>query len=103
MREGGYDGRSTLVWHISQVIQKMEQGPWSSLILTYSFDRYFSVTRPLTYRARRTTSKAALMIFSAWALSAVMWPPWIIAWPHIEGERKVPDNECYIQFIYSNE
>ena len=33
----------------------------------------------------------------------MVWPPWIIAWPYIEGERTVPDNDCYIQFIYSNE
>ncbi|TRY78349.1 hypothetical protein TCAL_01730 [Tigriopus californicus] len=72
-------------------------------LLVISFDRYFSVTRPLTYRARRTTKKAALMIFSAWAVSAIVWPPWIFAWPYIEGNRTVPRNDCYIQFIYSNE
>jgi len=43
------------------------------------------------------------MIFSAWAVSAVMWPPLVVAWPYIEGERTVPANDCYIQFIYSNE
>lgn len=72
-------------------------------LIVISFDRYFSVTRPLTYRARRTTKKAALMIFAAWGISAVVWPPWIIAWPYIEGERTVPADDCYIQFIYSNE
>ena len=66
-------------------------------LLVISFDRYFSVTRPLTYRARRTTKKAALMIFSAWAISAIVWPPSIVAWPYIEGGRTVPQNECYVQ------
>ena len=43
------------------------------------------------------------MIFSAWSISAVVWPPSIVAWPYVEGKRTVPPNECYIQFIYSNE
>ncbi|XP_015589199.1 muscarinic acetylcholine receptor DM1 isoform X2 [Cephus cinctus] len=71
-------------------------------LLIISFDRYFSVTRPLTYRARRTTVKAAIMIASAWGISAVLWPPWIYAWPYIEGKRTVPDDACYIQFIETN-
>jgi len=71
-------------------------------LLVISFDRYLSVTRPLTYRARRTTRRAALMIFLSWAVAAVVWPPWIISWPYIEGVRTVPHDDCYIQFIYSN-
>lgn len=71
-------------------------------LLIISFDRYFSVTRPLTYRARRTTFRAAAMIVAAWGISLVLWPPWIYSWPYIEGKRTVPDDECYIQFIETN-
>lgn len=38
----------------------------------------------------------------AWGLSLLLWPPWIYSWPYLEGERTVPDNECYIQFIETN-
>ncbi|GAB0090039.1 Muscarinic acetylcholine receptor DM1 [Sergentomyia squamirostris] len=71
-------------------------------LLIISFDRYFSVTRPLTYRAKRTTTRAAIMIGSAWGISLLLWPPWIYSWPYIEGKRTVPQNECYIQFIETN-
>ncbi|KAG7190858.1 hypothetical protein KM043_006921 [Ampulex compressa] len=71
-------------------------------LLIISFDRYFSVTRPLTYRAKRTTFKAAIMIGCAWGISLLLWPPWIYAWPYIEGQRTVPNNACYIQFIETN-
>lgn len=98
-------------------------------LLIISFDRYFSVTRPLTYRAKRTTNRAAIMIASAWGISLLLWPPWIYSWPYIEGEtnwflicvhdssvtnffllfsfttgkRTVPEYECYIQFIETNQ
>lgn len=55
-------------------------------LLIISFDRYFSVTRPLTYRAKRTTNRAAIMIASAWGISLLLWPPWIYSWPYIEGK-----------------
>lgn len=55
-------------------------------LLIISFDRYFSVTRPLTYRAKRTTNRAAIMIGSAWGISLLLWPPWIYSWPYIEGK-----------------
>lgn len=71
-------------------------------LLIISFDRYFSVTRPLTYRVRRTNQRAAVMIASAWLISLALWPPWIFAWPYIEGKRTVEPEECYIQFIETN-
>ena len=71
-------------------------------LLIICFDRYLSVTRPLTYRANRTPRKVGIMIGCAWLVSVLMWTPWIFAWPHIEGKRTVPETECYIQFLTSN-
>jgi muscarinic acetylcholine receptor M3 len=72
-------------------------------LLLISFDRYFSVTRPLTYRAKRTPKRAAMMISCAWVISSILWTPWIFAWPYIEGKRTVPKHECFIQFLTTNQ
>ncbi|XP_066520425.1 muscarinic acetylcholine receptor M3 isoform X2 [Hoplias malabaricus] len=59
-------------------------------LLVISFDRYFSVTRPLTYRAKRTTKRAMTMIGLAWSISFVLWAPAILFWQFFVGERTVP-------------
>ncbi|XP_077989833.1 muscarinic acetylcholine receptor M1-like [Glandiceps talaboti] len=64
------------------------------------FDRYFSITRPLSYRTNRTGKKAIIMIAAAWTISFVIWPPLIVSWPYIRGENSVPETDCYVQFIY---
>ncbi|GIY86863.1 muscarinic acetylcholine receptor M5 [Caerostris darwini] len=71
-------------------------------LLMISFDRYFSVKYTLTYRVKRNSRMAAKMIAVAWVVSFMTWPPWILAWPYIEGKRSVPDNKCYIQFFETN-
>ncbi|NXG90661.1 ACM3 protein, partial [Stercorarius parasiticus] len=68
-------------------------------LLVISFDRYFSITRPLTYRAKRTTKRAGLMIGLAWIISFVLWAPAILFWQYFVGERTVPPDECFIQFL----
>lgn len=67
-------------------------------LLVISFDRYFSVTRPLTYRTKRTPRRAAALITLAWVVSFVLWAPAILFWPHSEGlfEDKV---NCSIPFL----
>lgn len=65
------------------------------------FDRYFSIRRPLTYRAKRTPRRAKIMISLAWTVSFVIWIPLVFAWqPFIE--RNVPEGYCYVQVIYVN-
>uniref|UniRef100_A0A8C6WPE9 Muscarinic acetylcholine receptor n=1 Tax=Neogobius melanostomus TaxID=47308 RepID=A0A8C6WPE9_9GOBI len=68
-------------------------------LLVISFDRYFSVMRPLTYMAKRTTKRAMVMICLAWSISFVLWAPAILFWQYIVGERTVQPTECYIQFL----
>lgn len=65
----------------------------------YVLLRYFSVTRPLTYRAKRTTKRAMTMICLAWSISFILWAPAILFWQYVVGERTVQPNECYIQFL----
>uniref|UniRef100_A0A3Q4G6J2 Muscarinic acetylcholine receptor n=1 Tax=Neolamprologus brichardi TaxID=32507 RepID=A0A3Q4G6J2_NEOBR len=68
-------------------------------LLVISFDRYFSITRPLTYRAKRTPKRAAIMIGLAWLVSFVLWAPPILCWQYFVGERKVQIDQCHIQFL----
>ncbi|XP_077201376.1 muscarinic acetylcholine receptor M3 [Paroedura picta] len=68
-------------------------------LLVISFDRYFSITRPLTYRAKRTTRRAGVMIGLAWVISFVLWAPAILFWQYFVGKRTVEKDKCYIQFL----
>lgn len=67
-------------------------------LLVISFDRYFSVTRPLTYRTKRTPRKAAALITLAWVVSFVLWAPAILFWPHSKESLKDKVN-CSIPFL----
>uniref|UniRef100_W5K2L9 Muscarinic acetylcholine receptor n=1 Tax=Astyanax mexicanus TaxID=7994 RepID=W5K2L9_ASTMX len=68
-------------------------------LLIISFDRYFCVTKPLTYPVKRTTKMAGVMIAVAWILSFILWAPAILFWQFFVGERTVEKRECYIQFF----
>ena len=37
-----------------------------------------------------------------WIISAILWAPWVFIWQLIAGKRTVPENDCYIQFIYDS-
>ncbi|XP_024293207.1 muscarinic acetylcholine receptor M5-like [Oncorhynchus tshawytscha] len=68
-------------------------------LLVISFDRYFSITRPLTYRAKRTPKRAGVMIGMAWLVSLILWAPPILCWQYFVGKRTVPERQCQIQFF----
>lgn len=97
-------------------------------LLLISFDRYFSITRPLSYRANRTTRKVVILIALSWIISVIMWSPFIIGkpiiltelfreiffnwlktitilkgWPYFYGGRLIKDNECKVQFLRSSQ
>uniref|UniRef100_UPI00358E6198 muscarinic acetylcholine receptor M1-like n=1 Tax=Myxine glutinosa TaxID=7769 RepID=UPI00358E6198 len=73
-------------------------------LLAISVDRYLSVTRPLTYRAKRTPGRATAIIALAWGVSLVLWAPPILSWEWIGGHDDArssdkSDSDCTVGFF----
>ena len=48
---------------------------------------HHTVTRPFTYRQKRTRKKAIFAICLAWFVSALIWCPAILLWPRMFGRE----------------
>ena len=42
------------------------------------------------------------MIACTYIISIILWPPWIISWPYIEGKFTVEPGTCVVQFLETN-
>jgi len=71
-------------------------------LLIICIDRYLSVNYPIKYRNKRKLLHVQLAMAGAWIISAILWAPWVLFWQFITGERTVPNNDCYIQFIWDS-
>ena len=72
-------------------------------LVVISIDRYFSLSSPMSYRAKRSDRGVKIAIMIVWVVSFFVWVPWIISYQYIqEGGRTVPSDNCYIQFLYDS-
>jgi muscarinic acetylcholine receptor M3 len=71
-------------------------------LLLISLDRYFSLTRPIVYRASRTGRKVRVTIAFSWIMSAVLWTPFILFFNSKKPMRN-ESTECRVEFLYTNQ
>ncbi len=68
-------------------------------LLLICFDRYFCVTRPLSYPTKRTARWAGVMIAAAWLQSLLLWAPAILLWQAGRDRSKISEGQCYILLL----
>ncbi|KAM3866220.1 histamine H3 receptor-like [Diretmus argenteus] len=71
-------------------------------IVLISYDRFLSVTRAVSYRARQSMNHQAIMkMIAVWVLAFVLYGPAIIFWELAVGRSRVPEDECFAEFYYT--
>ncbi|XP_068614950.1 histamine H3 receptor-like [Brachionichthys hirsutus] len=71
-------------------------------IVLISYDRFLSVTRAVSYRARQSmTHRAVIKMIAVWVLAFILYGPAIIFWDVVVGTSRVPKDECFAEFYYS--
>ncbi|XP_071782251.1 histamine H3 receptor [Centroberyx gerrardi] len=71
-------------------------------IVLISFDRFMSVTKPLSYQSQKGMSRGAtLKMLSVWLAAFLLYGPAIISWEHATGHSVVPDHQCHAEFYFN--
>ncbi|KAK2901442.1 hypothetical protein Q8A67_009557 [Cirrhinus molitorella] len=71
-------------------------------IVLISYDRYLSVTKAVSYRAKQgMTHFAVVKIAAVWILAFLLYGPAILFWEQLTGKSRVPDDECFAEFYYT--
>ncbi|KAM6948732.1 histamine H3 receptor-like [Aplochiton taeniatus] len=71
-------------------------------IVIISYDRFLSVTRAVTYRARQSmTQQAILKMVGVWVLAFALYGPAILFWDLAVGSSRVPADQCFAEFYYT--
>ncbi|MCP9262470.1 Muscarinic acetylcholine receptor DM1 [Dirofilaria immitis] len=70
--------------------------------LGYAMCQFWLCLDYMMCNASTNCKKAFMMIASTYIASAMLWPPWIISWPYIEGHFTQSDR-CVVQFIETNQ
>ncbi|KAF4088872.1 hypothetical protein AMELA_G00059670 [Ameiurus melas] len=71
-------------------------------IVLISYDRFLSVTRAVSYRARQGMTRSALAKMAAvWVLAFLLYGPAILLWEVVTGESHVPEDECFAEFFHT--
>nr|XP_023671314.1 histamine H3 receptor-like [Paramormyrops kingsleyae] len=71
-------------------------------IVLISYDRFMSVTRAVSYRARQGMTNSAMVKMAAvWVLAFLLYGPAILFWEWVVGRSNVPSGECFAEFYYT--
>ena len=71
-------------------------------LVVICIDRFLSIRYPVYYRVKRSKYKIKVAIAVIWIVAFLLWVPWIISYQFLQGARTVPQDQCYIQFLYES-
>uniref|UniRef100_A0A803VL96 Histamine H3 receptor n=1 Tax=Ficedula albicollis TaxID=59894 RepID=A0A803VL96_FICAL len=71
-------------------------------IVLISYDRFLSVTKAVSYRARQgIMSSPVIKMVVIWVLAFLLYCPAILFWEHVAGHSVVPVDQCHAEFFHN--